>query len=277
MTGICWTIAALLTVMPSLLAGPAPADVERSTTPDGVEYGVWGGTPGKPAPTLLVLSGNLVDSFTRANFLRAGEVLGSEGYLCVSIDLPCHGKLARPGYSNLTGWARCAAEGDDFVAEFNDRMKRVLDHLVAEGRTDPARIVATGTSRGGFLAIRYMAFDPRVLAAVGYAPVTDLRRLREFEAAAAVPGVDAMSLRAHVPALVGRPLLMFIGDRDERVGTDAAWDFARRLSAAAADADVASNVELRVVSEPRGHSLPADVGASAARWIRKVVAGVESR
>lgn len=267
-------LATLTFTMPAV-ARPKAEDVNIMTTPDGVEFGLWGRARDRPAPTLVVLSGNIVDSFTKANFLKAGEQLEPLGYLCVSVDLPCHGKLAKPGYSNLTGWGKRAAAGDDFVAEFNERMSGVLNYLIAEGMADPDKIVMTGTSRGGFLAIRYMAFDPRVAAAVGYAPVTDLRRLKEFAVASDTPGVDDMSLAAHVPALVGRPVWVLIGDRDERVGTDAAVDFMRKLSAAASVADVPSLAELVVVSEPRGHSTPRGTDLRAARWVHRVLEGEE--
>lgn len=256
-------------------AVPEADDVKMMKTSDGVEFGVWGGTPNKPSPTLLVLSGHIADSFTKPNFLRAGEILGPQGYLCVSIELPNHGSLAKKGYSNLVGWGKRAAAGDDFVAEFNARMKKVLDYLIEQKMTDPDKIVATGTSRGGFLAIRYAAFDKRVGVAVAYAPVADLRKLKEFEVAKHAKAVEAMSLEAHIPELVGRPVLIFIGDRDDRVDTDSVITFARKLSAAARKADVPSQLELHVVSEPRGHSLPPHVGAAAAKWIHRVVEGKE--
>lgn len=271
---IACLLACLAVLMPAEQADaarPTADDVKIMSTPDGVEYGMWGGTSDKPSPTIILLSGTLVDSFTRLNFLRAGELLVPHGYRCVSIDLPNHGTQAKPGYSGLVGWGKRAAAGDDFVAEFNGRMKQVIDHLIDQGLTDPEKIVATGTSRGGFLAVRYMAFDARVKCAVGYAPVTDLRRLKEFEVARSVSAVDAMSLEAYVPQLVGRPILMMIGDRDERVGTDAAYHFARKLSESAVAADVPSQVELHILSEPRGHSLPAGVEVPAARWIYRML------
>lgn len=253
------------------VAAPKAEEVKMMKTSDGVEFGVWGGTPDKPSPTLILLSGLIPDSFTKTNFLRAAEILGPKGYLCVSIELPSHGSFAKKGYSNLVGWGKRAAEGDDFVAEFNERMKKVIDHLIEKKMTDPEKIIANGTSRGGFLAVRYAAFDKRVKGAVAYAPVTDLRKLKEFDVAKDVKLVDEMSLAAHVPELVGRPVLIFIGDRDDRVDTDSAIAFARQLSAAAQKADVPSQVEIHVLSEPRGHSLPPGVERFAAEWIVKAL------
>ena len=86
-----------------------------------------------------------------------------------------------------------------------------------------------------------------------------------------VASVDAMNLEAQIPELVGKPVLIFIGDRDDRVGTDSVIAFARKLSAAAQKADVPSHVEIHVLSEPRGHSMPPGIENFAAEWIVKTL------
>lgn len=245
------------------------------STPAGEEFVLLGPVPAEPSATLIILSGVGQDTLLKPAYLQAGRFLGRQGYLCVSIDLPGHGSVESGG-KGLGGWAKRATAGEDFVAEFNARLSKVLDHLIAQGWTDPQRIAVCGTSRGGFLAIRFAAHDRRVRCAVGYSPVTDLRKLSEFRGAASVPGVDAMSLQAHVAELVGRPIFIVIGDRDERVGTDAAVQFARALSAAAVEANVPSGVELHVVSEPRGnHTTPTDGDRWSARWIYRILEGRE--
>jgi dienelactone hydrolase len=234
---------------------------------------MWGAAAKRPAPTLIILSGAIDDSLLKPTYQQAGKFLAPQGYLCVSIDLPCHGTQATKQLSSLAGWAKRAAVGDDFVAEFNQRMSAVLDHLIAEGITDPKRIAACGTSRGGFLAVRFMAHDKRVRCAAGFSPVTDLRQLREFEVAKAVAAVDAMSLEAHADALKGRPVFVVIGDRDDRVGTDAAVRFMRKLGEVARKADVPSEAALHVLSQPKGHTTPEGGDLLAAMWIYKTLEG----
>ncbi len=257
--------------------GPDVPTPTMQKTPDGIEYGTWGEAPAdKPAPVLVVLSGNTVDSISKRSFLRAGRYLGLRGYLCISIDIPNHGPLAEKGKSGLVGWGKRAAEGDDFVAEFNARMKKVLDHLIEQKKIDPAKIVVTGTSRGGFLAMQYGAFDPRVKAIVAYAPATNLRKVTEFEVAKDNAAAEPfLNVEPHIDQLVGRPLLVMIGDRDERVDTDTVIAFMRKLAAAAVKKNVPGEAELLVLSEPRGHSLPPTVDATAARWIYRVIEGKE--
>ena len=210
--------------------------IDYRTTPGGVPFGLWGTVPDEPGPTLINLSLTIADAFS-PSFLEAAAILAEPpaNYLCVSIDPPCHGSWLydgiRPG---LRGWAELAVAERDFVADFNGRMFEVIEHLIDEQLTDPNRIAVAGTSRGGFLALRYAAFDPRVRCGVGYAPVTDLRQLVEFDVAASVPFVDELSLASHLDPLVGRPVFIVIGDRDARVGTDSAVAVARELSKRAA-------------------------------------------
>src|SRR5688572_8534152 len=64
-----------------------------ATTPDGVEYGTFGEAPNKPAPVMVILSGNIEDSLGKPSFLKAGRFLVPKGWLCVSIDIPNHGKF----------------------------------------------------------------------------------------------------------------------------------------------------------------------------------------
>lgn len=270
-----WLILSVALLAPSIAraAEERKETVTHETTPGGVEFGIRGTPTTKPAPTLIVLSGTIDDALLNPAFTQAGKFLAPQGYLLVSIDLPCHGEPLKEGFSGLVGWAERAKTGDDFAQEFNKRMSEVLDQLTAEGLTDPERIAACGTSRGGFLAIRFMAHDKRVKCAAGFSPVTDLRRLSEFGIAASVPFVAEMSLEGHVEELKGKPVFIVIGDRDERVGTDSAIQFARKLSAAALKADIPSEVALHVLSQPEGHTTPEGGDLIGARWIYKILEG----
>lgn len=246
--------------------------LERHTTPDGVEFGLFGRAWDHPVPIMLVLTATIDQALGIPYYRQAGRYLTGPPATVrlVSIDLPCHGTQRRPDEpEGLAGWAHRAVNRDDFTAEFNQRMRSVVDHLIAEGVADPTKIVASGTSRGGFCAIRYAAHDSRVACAVGYAPVTDLRALGVFRIAEDVPEVDQWSLEAHTGPLAGRPVYVVIGDRDPVVSTDAAIRFARKLSNQ--NPAAASNVALHVFSEPRGHTMPPDGAELSALWINRVI------
>jgi len=142
-----------------------------------------------------------------------------------------------------------------------------VDQLITTGLTDPDKVAAGGTSRGGFLAIHFAAHDRRVGCVAEFAPVTELAALLEFHDKPEHPLVRKLSLNNQVEKLAGRPVWFIIGDRDERVGTHHAMELATRVSAVAKERNVASNVELHVLSEPRGHTTPQGCRLLAANWI----------
>jgi dienelactone hydrolase len=262
----------MLSLLTCLTKRGAAADraVAHKTTPDGVAYGVWGDASDEPAPTLFILASTIDGTLDSAYFRQCGNELADLGYLLVSIDLPCHGTQVTEGEpTGLSGWSHRVGNDEDIVAEANSRLSKVLDDLIKTGLTDPARVAAAGTSRGGFLAIHFAAHDARVKCAAGFAPVTHLGALREFSARHEHPLVAKLSLISQAEKLAGRPVWIITGDRDERVGTHHAIELASRLSAVAKERDIPSNVELHVMSEPRGHTTPPGASAMAAAWIHR--------
>lgn len=258
----------------TIAAEPGDLPVTRKVTPTGVSYGVWGNPAAKAAPTLVMLSGTIESTLEKPYFRQCGNELSEVGFLVVSIDIPCHGDQVAEGQpAGLSGWSHRAARDEDFVGEFNSRMSQVLDHLIASGLTDPDRIAVGGTSRGGFLAIHFAAHDQRVKCAAGFAPVTDLSGLSEFRDIQEHPLVARLNLANQAEKLAGRPVWIIIGDRDERVGTQHAMDLAIRLSAAARERDIPSNVQIQIMSEPRGHSTPQGASKLAAEWVLRYVKG----
>jgi dienelactone hydrolase len=239
------------------------------TTASGVRFGIWPERPAQPAPTLFVLAGGIEDSLGSNTFRQSGNHLAKRGYLCVSVDLPCHGDDARPGEKGLSGWrVRCVAK-KDIVADTTARLKMVLDYLIAERLTDPARVAALGTSRGGFMAVHFAAADPRVRCVAAFAPVTDLAALSEFRGVGDDPFVQSLALERQAAALAERPIWLVIGDRDERVSTDRAIQFVRRVTTAALEAQRSPRIELHVLPEPKGHTTPAGSAELAAAWIEQ--------
>lgn len=254
----------------SLRAADAERIVQALETRTGVRFGIWGDLPAAPSPTLFILASTIDGTLGDAYFRQAGTALGDHGYLCVSVDLPRHGKQHRDGEpGGLTGWRHRCQQGIDFVAETNKRLCQVLDHLIAGGHTDAAKVAACGTSRGGFLALQFAAHDPRVKCAAAYAPVTELTALREFRGFEEDALVRSLALHEQAENLAGRAVWIIIGDRDERVGTDHAITLARRITKAALGQGHNSRVDLHVLAESRGHTTPAGAAAQSAEWIRR--------
>lgn len=266
----CARLLLVCAVLLPLSSLRADESVERLTTKAGVRFGLWPQRPKKPAPTMFVLASTVDATLKSAYFRQAGEMLAKEGWLLVSIDLPCHGEQVRPGEgSGLAAWRVRVERDENVVEEATGRLSQVLDYLLAEGISDPERIAALGTSRGGFIAFHFAAADKRVKCAAAFAPLTDLTKLSEFRGAEDNPLAQSLALDRRAEALAGRPLWVVIGDRDLRVSTDAVIQFTRRVTAASLQKELSAQVDLHVIAEPKGHTVPAGYAEVGAAWFRR--------
>jgi dienelactone hydrolase len=244
------------------------ADLQNLQTNTGVQFTILGAKPPMPAPTLFVFAMDAKGALGDQKYRRCGNFLIKEGYLCVSVDLPCHGAEHRSDEpEGLAGWRKRIDANEDPIADLNARLTKVLDYLIEQHWTDPEKVVACGTSRGGFAALHFAAADPRVKAVAAYSPVTDLSVLGEFHGLQDATLAGQLSLVTRADKLANRGVWIAIGDRDGRVGTDQAIQFARRLSAAAATQSLPSRVELHVAPS-NGHHTPAGAEEQSANWIK---------
>ncbi|MGE0755561.1 MAG: hypothetical protein AB7F89_01400 [Pirellulaceae bacterium] len=255
--------------LPSWWSIGAERPAQLMTTTGGIVFGIWPDKPPRPAPTLFVLAASISETLESAYFRQAGEMLAREGWMLVSVDLPCHGREVRTGESaGLSGWRSRVDRGEDVMADVTQRLRGVLDYLLMERLADPARIAALGTSRGGFAALHFAATDPRVACVAGFAPVTDLAHLSEFRGAAELALVGQLALNRQADALAGRGVWLVIGDRDARVSTDSAIALARQVTASSLRLGRPARVDLHVIAEPKGHTVPAGYAELAAQWLR---------
>ena len=240
-------------------------------TPSGVRFGILGDKPAAPAPTLFVFAGTLETSLGDDNYIKMGLLVAKEGFLCVSLDAPCHGADQKPGEpSGLEGWRARLEKGDDFLAAFNAKASKVLDYLIQERYTDPQKIAAAGTSRGGFLALHFAASDPRVKYVAAFAPVINLLALREFHGLEKHQLTQALTLTNFADKLAGRAFWVCIGNNDQRVGTDYTIAFTRKLTEVAVARDKPANIELHVMPTV-GHSIHPTAHDEAAAWLLRQI------
>ena len=230
---------------------------------------------GERAPTLLLFAMAGTDTLMTEPYCRVGRLLHARGWNVVSLDLPCHGADSRAGEpAELAGWAVRTAQGEDIVAAFRQRVNDVVEHIVATGVADPARIAAAGTSRGGFMAFHAAAGNPRVQAVAAFSPVTDLLALSEFAGQEANQVVHRLALLNAVAALAGRAVWITIGNADERVGTGNASAFARAMTAASQARGLECGVTMHLLPTP-GHTSLAEWHDQAADWLGNRIAPKE--
>lgn len=265
------TLCNAMSVSELRAADPLPK-VTVLETADKVRFAVLGDKPAEPAPTLIVLSGGGDETLTSAYFLQGGVPLLKQGYLCVSLDLPCHGQDIKAGEpAGIAGWRHRLEAGQDLMADLNRRTKAMLDYLVENKYTNVDKIAVTGTSRGGFSALHVAASDPRIRCVAAMAPVTDLFVVTEFMGMKHPERAAALSVSNLANDLAARNVWLVIGDRDARVGTDNMIAFGRKLSAVAIEKKLNTSIEIHVLAEPQGHTTPKGAAEQSAAWIAELL------
>jgi len=250
-------------------AAEPPERTRTLETKDGIRFGLWSKKLARPAPTMIVFDPGTPERLGDPYYQRRYQILVDSGYLCVSVDFPCQGRDERPGEpKSLDCWRHRVEHGQvAFNADLNARTSKVLDHLIEQGYTDAGRIVVGGSSSGGFLALHYAAYDPRIRGGAVVAPVTDLAVLQEFQGMQKHPAVRALALTGQAGKLADRSIWVLMGDRDARVGTESAIQFARAVWRVSGERGSRTGVELHVVPEPGGHAHPPGSHEQAADWV----------
>ena len=232
-TLLLWLAAETTTKSPVLAedAKPTFPPMRLLKTADGTRFGLFSEKPAAPAATLFIFASGIdeMGNDPARYYTQTGRDLAKDGWVYVVLDAPCHGYDQKDGEpAALQGWAHRVKAGQDLMGPFVKRCTSVLDHLIAEGYTDPARVAASGTSRGGFCALHFAAAEPRVRAVTGVAPVTNPLALSEFkgvtEEQAKSINIDSLTDR-----LAGRIVWLSIGNDDARVSTDECVRLARNL------------------------------------------------
>ena len=194
------------------------------------------------------------------------QFLIDHGYLCVTLNAPACGPDIEPGEAKevMDRWRHRIEARNNFILKFNKKVSKVLDYLIAEGYTDPGRVVALGGSMGAFIAFHYAASEPRVKCVVGQIPLTDLRVLSEFKGMENDPLTKSLDVRNLAEKFAGHNVLVIVGKEDRRISTDHAVAFAQRVSRVAKGADV----EWHVLDG--GHSLfIKGLGKLTEAWLTK--------
>ncbi|MEO7653484.1 MAG: alpha/beta fold hydrolase, partial [Bryobacteraceae bacterium] len=230
----------------------------------------------QPSPLLIVLGREMGD-IDLDSFHRVGLILAGKGFLVVSLDLPCHGAELRPGESSgVAGWRTRLTNGENAVAGFTKRAVAVLSYLIEQKYADPKRIAVAGSSRGGFMALHLAAAEPRIAAAIAFAPVTGLRAVREFKGVANDTLVRSLDIMNQAAKLADRAIWISMGHNDTRVDSHHAIDFALNLmkwsgiqEKPMTDSWSGDRIKLTITpsESPDGHSTYRSAHEEAAQWL----------
>jgi len=186
------------------------------------------------------------------------------GHRVISMDIPSHGERVITGQpQGLHGLCAALEAGQDPFEPFVTDVVAVIDACVDRGIARAGRIFAAGRSRLGYAALRLAAADRRIGGVAAYAPVVDWRILSEFARVKDAPIAASVALAGFVDQLAARPILVIIGEHDERVGTACVEAFATSLGAVPWDGSSPSgNLPLLAIDATvEGHTV-------SDRWVR---------
>jgi pimeloyl-ACP methyl ester carboxylesterase len=169
-----------------------------------------------------------------------GPVFAREGYVTLTIDLPCFGERAATKESAAA--KALLWEGRSLAGQMLGELSSALDCLAARPDVDPSRIGVFGISMGATFGYWLAAVEPRIACVVHLCCFADFR---ELIAAGAhdqhgiyltIPGLPGIAGNGAIAGLIApRPQLICIGDRDS-LTPPRAVDIAFAQTAAAYDA-----------------------------------------
>jgi hypothetical protein len=221
----------------------------------------------KKCPTLLYLSLSGEDSLTLDPYNQPISFLQGSGIRTLSVTLPGHNE-GQDKYEAMKYWANNLSELQTFLKH----MMGLLDHLFKKNWIEPHQFAVAGLSRGGYIAT-YLLSHPQVQYALGYAPLTDLSYLSEFQTAD-TKQLEVLSLENLMDKIYNKSLRYYMGNRDLKVGTSKACEFVINLAEHAYRHKVRSpKVELIISPSVGllGHGTLPLTFQEGSQWIKKQI------
>lgn len=223
-----------------------------------------------PAVFYFALSGE--ESLCLDPFNQPIEAVRGFPLRAFSFTLPFHG----PGFDKTKAvdyWISELTNGNDVIQSFIEKALENVEYLISQGVVDEKHMAAVGLSRGAFIAAHLAARDSRIGTVLGFAPLT---RLFFKESLDPKSLLDEVSLLRLTDKLAGKKLRFYIGNRDERVGTDLCYEFIRKLVNESSLKNFRfPPVELIIFPSigHKGHGTPPHIFKQGADWLKGVLIG----
>ncbi len=225
-----------------------------------------------PDPLLLIsLAKDGISSLTQEPYATIPQAFVAKGHRAASFDLPSHGQRIDEHGEALIGLRNAYLSGHDPFSTCVHDARILINHGIDTGLARPGRIAVTGTSRGGYMAMRILAAEARVAAAAAMSPVTDWRHLDEFSGHVSDDCLARLQLDCFAAQMAARHVLLVIGGADDRVGTDKCVRLYDQLTQINEGQDGAlAQIMLQVTDDP-GHTLSVSRHTEAARFLLNVL------
>ncbi len=222
-----------------------------------------------PLPALFYFALSSEESLCQDPFNQPAAYLSTLPMRVFSLTLPGHGHLL-PAAQAMTVWAKEFAFGSNFFQKFIDKVQCAVEGLIHQGVLIPKRLGAMGLSRGAFVATHVAAQIPQFQSIVGFAPLTKLSAIKEFQEVPDTSFANELDLEKLIDKVCDRNIRFYIGNLDTRVGTRNCFDFIEKASQKALEKKVRSpQIELIIAPSIgyQGHGTGKKIFQDGARWI----------
>ena len=220
-----------------------------------------------PAVFYFSLSGS--ESLTLDPYNQPAIFLSKHSLRVFSLTLPGHeGVHPHPGA--ISAWNQEIESGVDFISAFVSTCSRAIDFLINRGLVDARYLAAAGLSRGAFVATHLAAKDSRIKTVLGFAPLTKLATLPEFQSTIDYPLHHQLDLLNFVEQLAGKTVRYHVGNRDTCIGTADCFNFIHKLTEVAYTHHHRSPpIELIIYPSVghKGHGTPPYIFQAGADWL----------
>lgn len=245
--------------------------MDRLLTPSGLDVFHLGPSLEKgPLPSFFYFALSGEESLTLAPLCAPVESFQGTEVRCFSFTLPYHGSDFATNEA-MTLWGDALRNGTNFFEKFLEQAKENIDFLIHAGYVDANKMAIGGLSRGGFIACQLAARVSQFTTIVAFAPLTTLVLMEEFRLHGSTPLAESLALIHQVPALVGRHLRFYIGNRDHRVGTKQCFHFIEELTEASYQQGHRSPAVELIISPSighKGHGTSSEIFKAGAEWVK---------
>jgi esterase FrsA len=205
----------------------------------------WG-----PMPTVVYFTIDAHSSLAVDPFNQPIVPMMNHSMRVFSIDLPEHGSDLDP-HTALERWAKHYQKGTPLVERFIEKLTRFLDYLHQQTLIDH-RLGVMGLSRGAFIAAHLAHASKRVKHLVGFSPLTDLSKVKEFQQLPTLPDLPP-AIGDLKNTFAECSFKIFIGNQDTRVSTHRALGTVLSLADEAAACGIKSPPIEGVIYPSIGH------------------------
>lgn len=230
-----------------------------------------------PLPALFYFALSAKESLSLDPFNQPAAYLARLPMRIFSLTLPGHGDQL-PATQAMTIWAKEIASGRNVVQEFIEKTKTAIEELLRKGILIPERLGVMGLSRGAFIAAHIAAQIPHFRHLVGFAPLTKLSSLKEFQEIPDTALTHQLDLEHLADTICDRNIRFYIGNLDTRVGTRNCFDFIEKASLKALEKKLRSP-QLELIIGPsigqHGHGTSKQTFHHGAQWVAEQLGAID--